>query len=263
MRIKEVRKETNRVLLLEAGDVFGRSVQIERKKAELSIEAMARMGYDAYNLGARELIFGQEFIKSRTANSDIPLLCANVMLAEEGVPFAAPYIIKDLGGVRVAVVGLMSNLFIAPRHKAEDRPILVRDYLELASRLIPELQRQCQVVIVLGHLTLDEAGELAEKTPGITAIILAWGMGIIDPPLEHNGTLILSAGTQATHLGELYLEIGLNGKLLSHDSRITPLDKKIPDDPEIASLLVAKGFPFSGPNEPQLPEGDELKIRRP
>jgi 2',3'-cyclic-nucleotide 2'-phosphodiesterase (5'-nucleotidase family) len=231
---------------LEAGDVFGRSVQIEQKKAGLSIEAMARMGYGAYNLGARELIFGQEFIRTQMERSGIPLLCANVMLAEEGTPFAIPYIIKDLGGVRVAVVGLMSNLFIAPRHTAEDKPIVVQDYLELASRLIPELQRQCQLVIVLGHLTLDEAGELAEKAPGITAIILAWGMGMIDPPLEYNGALILSAGTQGTHLGELYLEIGPNGKVLSHDSRITPLEKKIPDDPEIASLLAEKGFPFPG-----------------
>jgi 2',3'-cyclic-nucleotide 2'-phosphodiesterase (5'-nucleotidase family) len=245
---------------LEAGDVFGRSVQIEQKKAKLSIEAMAKMGYDAYNLGTRELIFGQEFIKSRMASSGIPLLCANVMLTEEGVPFAAPYIIKDLGGVRVGILGLMSNLFIGPRHKPEDKAISVKDYREVASELIPEIKKQCQIVIVLGHLTLEEAGELAEKVPGISAIILAWGMGAIDPPLEHKGTLILSDGTQGTHLGELYLEIGPDGKLLSHDSRLTPLDKKIPNDPEIISLLAAQGFPFSGPNEPQLPEGEDSKV---
>ena len=97
-----MRQETNWVLLLEAGDVFGRSVQIEQKKAGLSIEAMARMGYGAYNLGARELILGQEFIRKQTERSGIPLLCANVMLAEGETPFAIPYhIIKDLGGVRV------------------------------------------------------------------------------------------------------------------------------------------------------------------
>ena len=248
---------------MEAGDVFGRSLQVDRQKAELSLQAMAKMDYDAYNLGARELVYGQEFIKSRMASSGIPLLCGNVMQAEEGTPFATPYTIKDLGGVRVGILGLMSNLFIAPRHKVEDKPISVRDYREVASELIPEIKKQCQIVIVLGHLTLEEAGELAEKVPGISAIILAWGMGIIDPPLEYGGTLILSAGTQGTHLGELYLDIGPDGKFLSHDSRLTPLDKKIPNDPEIISLLAAKGFPFSGPNEPQLPEGDDLKIRRP
>lgn len=246
--------------MLEAGDVFGRSVPIEKKKAEISLQAMAKMGYDAYNLGARELIFGQEFITSQIEKSGIPLLCANVMLAEEGIPFATPYLIKDLKGVRIGIIGLMSNLFIAPRHKAEDKAILVRDFRQVASQLVPELKKECQIVIVLGHLTLDEAGELVEEVPGITAIILAWGMGAIDPPLEHKGTLILSAGTQGTHLGELYLDLDREGRLQSYDSRLTALDKKVPYDPEIAGLLADNEFPYPTQNEPPLPEGELPKI---
>jgi len=67
-------------------------------------------------------------------------------------------------------------------------------------------------------------------------------------------------GIQGTHLGELYLEIGPHGKLLSRDSRITPLEKKIPDDPEISSLLATRGFSSPGLSKPQ-PESE--KIERP
>jgi 2',3'-cyclic-nucleotide 2'-phosphodiesterase/3'-nucleotidase len=247
-------------LLLEAGDAFGRSTKREEEKAELILEAMARMGYDAYNLGARELIFGQEFIRNRLDKHGIPLLCSNVMLEEEGTPFALPYTVKDLKGIRVGVVGLMSNLFRPRARRPADRPLSVRDYLQVASRLIPELRKQCQVVLVLGHLTLEEAGELAESIPGITAIILAWAMGPIDPPLEHRGTLILSAGTEGTHLGELFLHLDREGKVVSHYARLTALTRKIPDHPGIAQLLAERGFDLPSVETPLPVEGSLPRI---
>jgi len=206
------------------------------------VQAMAQMAYDAYNLGVRELAYGQDFIKTQTEQWKVPLLCANLIRAKDGKPFATPYLIKDVGGIRVAVLGLMSGLFYAHKYRPEDEELRVQDPVEVASQLVPLLRNQAEVVVVLGHITMEEAEALADRIPGIQAIILAWAMGIIDPPVEIKKTLILSAGTKGSHLGELYLHLNWEKRVISQYSRITPLGGKIPEDPEIRELIASYGL---------------------
>ena len=224
--MKEIRKWESKVVLLEAGDAFGPDMPIERKKARLMVQAMAEMGYDAYNLGVRELSYGQTFIKDQTSKWKIPLVCANLMRAEDGKPFTTPYIIKDLRGFKVAILGLMSSLFNAHKYQPEDKDLLVADPVEVAQGIVPRLRKETDCIIVLGHITMEEATELAEKVPGIPAIIMAWAMGIIDPPVQVKDTEILSAGTKGSHLGEFYLHLDQKGAMVSYHSRLTPLDSK-------------------------------------
>lgn len=245
---------------MEAGDAFGPLMPIERKKARLMVQAMGQMGYDAYNLGVRELAYGQDFIKAQTDQWRVPLLCANLIRAKDGKPFATPYIIKDLGGVRVAVLGLMSGLFNAHKYKPEDEELLVQDPVEVASQLVPRLRGQADIVVVLGHIIMEEAEQLAERVPGIQAIILAWAMGIIDPPVEIKETLILSAGTKGSHLGELFLHLNWDKRVISHHSRITPLGRKISDDPEIRELIGSYGLTPPAEEPPPSSEGVQPKI---
>ena len=258
--VKEIRKWESKVLLLEAGDAFGPEMPIERKKARLMVQAMAQMGYDAYNLGVRELSYGQDFIEDQTSKWKLPLLCANLVRAKDGKPFATPYIVKDLGGVKVAVLGLMSSLFNAHKYKPEDQDLLVEDCQEVAKRIVPQLRKEADFIIILGHITMEEATELAEKVPGITAIIIAWAMGIIDPPVQVQDTLILSAGTKGSHLGEFFLHLDQKGAMVSYHSRLTPLDRKISEDPEMRQLIDSYGLTPPVEESPAPPEGELPKI---
>lgn len=258
--MREIREREAKVILLEAGDAFGPFMPIERKKARLMVQAMGQMGYDAYNLGVRELSYGQGFIKAQTAQWKIPLLCANLIQAKDGRPFTTPYIVKDLGGVRIGVLGLMSSLFNAHKYKPEDEELLVQDCVGVANQIIPRLRKEADIIVVLGHITMEEAEDLAERVPGIQAIILAWTMGIIDPPLHMKETLIISAGTKGSHLGELYLHLNQEKKVISHHSRLTPLGRNIPDDPEIRELIGSYGLTPPAERSPAPPGGELPKI---
>lgn len=224
------------------------------------VQAMGQMGYDAYNLGVRELSYGQDFIQAQTEQWKIPLLCANLVRAKDGRPFATPYIVKDLGGIRIGVLGLMSSLFNAHKYKPEDEQLLVQDCVAAANQILPRLRAEADIIVVLGHITMEEATDLAERVPGIQVIILAWAMGIIDPPTEIKETLILSAGTKGSHLGELYLHLNQDRKVISHHSRLTPLDRKTPEDPEMRELIGSYGLAPPAEGSPPLPEGELPKI---
>jgi 2',3'-cyclic-nucleotide 2'-phosphodiesterase (5'-nucleotidase family) len=242
---------------VDTGDAFGPFMPIERKKARLTVQAMAQMGYDAYNLGVRELSYGQAFTKDQTALWNVPLVCANLTMAEDGKPFTTPYIIKNLKGFKVGILGLMSGLYMTHKYRPEDKDLLVRDPLEVAREIVPRLQKETDAIIVLGHITMEEATDLAEKVPGIQAIILAWAMGIIDPPVQVKDTFILSAGTKGSHLGEFYLHLNQKRKVVSHYSRLTPLGPSIPEDSKMRKLIDS--YALTPPvGEPVAPPGESL-----
>jgi 2',3'-cyclic-nucleotide 2'-phosphodiesterase (5'-nucleotidase family) len=227
---------------VEAGDAFGPYMPIERKKARLMVQAMAEMGYDAYNLGARELSYGQKFIKDQTAQWKIPLVCANLTHAADGKPFTTPYVVKDLMGFKVGILGLMSGLYNAHKYRPEDKDLLVADPLQVAKEIVPRLRKETDAVVVIGHFTMEEATQLAEEVAGIQVIILAWAMGIIDPPVQIKDTYILSAGTKGSHLGEFYLHLNQKGQVISHHAQLIPLGRAIPEDPKMRKLINSYGL---------------------
>jgi 5'-nucleotidase len=54
--VKSVRVRESNLLLLDAGGVFGGHDEGARRRAEVLIEGMSLMGYDALNLGDEEFL---------------------------------------------------------------------------------------------------------------------------------------------------------------------------------------------------------------
>ena len=121
--------------------------------------------------------------------SNFPWLAANLKeIYTAGDGFIRPYIIKNIGGVRIAIVG-----FITPGVPRWEIPEHYRGYqfepiVEAAQRVIPQVHKQADLVVVIMHSGLDRdpatgkifegqenlgenaAWELAEQVPGIDMI---------------------------------------------------------------------------------------------
>ena len=69
--------------------------------------AMNRLGYDAMAVGNHEFNFGLKNLDKARSQADFPWLSANTVVAPGGRerPFA-PYVVKTVGGVKVAVIGI-------------------------------------------------------------------------------------------------------------------------------------------------------------
>ena len=69
--------------------------------------AMNRLRYDAMTVGNHEYNFGPKNLERARAEARFPWISANTTVAPGGIerPFA-PYIVKTVGGVKVAVIGL-------------------------------------------------------------------------------------------------------------------------------------------------------------
>ena len=152
--------------------------------------AMNRLRYDAMTVGNHEFNFGLKNLNRARSDAEFPWLAANIAVAPGGSekPFA-PYLVKVVGGVKVAIIGVTT-----PSVPVWEKPENIGSYRFLPApdavrATLEELRRihQPDVVVVAAHSGLDrdlrsgaaghgEPGEnvawqIAGGVPGIDAVI--------------------------------------------------------------------------------------------
>lgn len=92
-------------LLLSAGDMIQGNNWANLSHGESVIELMNLMRFDAMVVGNHEFDFGQDVLKKRISEAKFPVLGANV----EGLDVLKPYVIKELDGIRIAIIGVVTE----------------------------------------------------------------------------------------------------------------------------------------------------------
>ena len=101
---ERLRKEKP-TLLLAAGDMIQGANWANMFLGESVIELMNEMRFDAMALGNHEFDFGVDVLKKRISEARFPVLCANV----EGLDMVKPFTIREINGVKIAVIGVVTE----------------------------------------------------------------------------------------------------------------------------------------------------------
>jgi 5'-nucleotidase len=100
-------KESSRTLILDSGDFMQGPAISSYFEGESTVEVFNQIGVDAVTVGNHEFDWGQETLAERVAQSDFPYLAVNIVdetgQAPDGIE---PYVIENLRGVKVAVIGV-------------------------------------------------------------------------------------------------------------------------------------------------------------
>src|SRR6185503_18773784 len=105
----------------------------------------------------------------QVAKRKLTVVQANIRDKATGKLLFKPYIIKNKQGFKVAIAGLISRT--VPLGAAQDSTI-VDDPLVVAQKLIPELRKKAQVVVLLAHMGRVDAEDLATQVPGIDVLVV-------------------------------------------------------------------------------------------
>jgi 2',3'-cyclic-nucleotide 2'-phosphodiesterase/3'-nucleotidase len=119
--------------------------------------AMNELRYDAMALGNHEFNYGLGVLGKFQSEVDFPLLGANVRHRDDGSPAFSPYLLKDICGVRVGVLGLVTP-GVTTWERPENIPGLrFDDPLETAREYVPKLRKLgADVVVVAIHSGPDK-----------------------------------------------------------------------------------------------------------
>lgn len=233
--MKEVRKTAKNVLLLDGGNTLFGDRLAQQTQGRIIVEAMNLLGYDAMVLGDFDFGLGLDVLIQRIEEAKFPILSANAVISGTNRLFTTPYVIKEIGEHKVAIIGL-TNEEAAP---AAGGAIVVRNPLEELQNLMDEVSKEADVIIVLSHLGTEMDIQLANQIKGIDLIVGGKSRDVLDPPLwiEESGTVIAQAGYQGQRIGIVTLEIDSQGKVVSHHGQVVLLTDEFADDPEMRAWL--------------------------
>jgi 5'-nucleotidase/UDP-sugar diphosphatase len=202
-------------LLLSAGDMIQGNNWANLFQGESVIEWMNEMRFDAMVLGNHEFDFGQEVLKKRISEARFPILGANV----EGVERLKPYIIKELKGIKVALIGVVTEDVPLSTHPRNVAGLKFISPTETVGKYIRALKNKVDVVIVLSHIGFPADRVLAEKVKGIDVIVGGHSHTKITKPISLGNTLIVQAWEHGKALGVLDLTIK-DGKVIRSEGRL-------------------------------------------
>ncbi len=175
---KEGYGKADDILLLSGGDMWTGPAISTWFKGESTVEAMNAMGYHAAAVGNHEFDFGVDVLRQRAAQMAFPLLAANLIERATGqVPdFARPYLILEIGGIKVGLIGLAmvdTPLLTQPAHVAafEFRP-----YEPVLREVVPQVKAEgAQVLVVVSHLCPDEMYALVPTAKALGIAVIGGG----------------------------------------------------------------------------------------
>jgi 5'-nucleotidase len=253
---KKILSESPHTLFLLAGDFISPSVASRLFKGKQMVDALNSAGLDIATFGNHEFDFGADVLRERMKESRFTYTIANVFDKKTGQPFggAQQYIIREMGGVRVAIFGLL--LAETASMSAPGQGVRFEDPVRAGVRLSRRLRRQgADVIIALTHLPMREDKRLAAEAD-IDLIVGGHEHELLETQAAN--TLILKMGSDARNLGRIDINL-VRGKVArsrrakpqrkakpikhrfeirSIDFAPLPVTNSIKDDEEVATVVA-------------------------
>jgi 2',3'-cyclic-nucleotide 2'-phosphodiesterase (5'-nucleotidase family) len=236
--IARERKNAEHVLLLDAGDTVSDTMIGMKTRDEAIIELMNALEYDAMTIGNHELDFSPKDLRALMRKASFPILAANIRERGTEKLFAQPYIIRQLGPLRIGILGIAypnTPLTTATENVSD---IEFEETEPTAKHFVPQMrQAGVDIVVVLSHLGLNADIQLAQAVLGIDVIVGGHSHNRMTKPKRIADTLIVQAGAHGSDLG--VLELAFHGTRRTESSyRLITLDHaEIKPDPVIVTEI--------------------------
>ena len=177
--IKQIRKQEEHILLLDAGDVFQGTPYFNVYGGELEFKLMSEMKYDAVTLGNHDFDNGLEGLKKQLPHANFPFLIANYDFSDTILKNTfKPYKVFRKGDLKIGVFGIGIELDgLVPKKLYQNtvyqEPISTANHY---ANLLKQKEK-CDLVICLSHLGFKYKGKkmsdmtFASQTRNIDLII--------------------------------------------------------------------------------------------
>lgn len=243
--VKKLKEENPNTILIDNGDTLqGNSAQIffDKDEVQPSVAAMNAMGYATMTLGNHEFNYGFETLEKNIKGfKDTTVLCGNVY-KPNGDRLAEAYKVVECGGVKVAIIGMVSPN-IVKWDATNLKGYKVTSPYEETKAAIKEIQdkKLADVIIACEHIGLegeygdDSAAELAKQCPELTAIVAGHAHSKIEQEVVNN-IPITEPGSDAGNISVVNITLKGN-KVTGATTKLVNVADAEPDE-ELTKLLT-------------------------
>jgi 2',3'-cyclic-nucleotide 2'-phosphodiesterase (5'-nucleotidase family) len=250
------------VLVIDSGDTTTRGPLAIQYEGVDEVAAMNAIGYDMAAIGNNEFKLkdaadahdapaAQAALERLVKEAHFPWLCANAVDAKgEILPGVKPYVVRKIGGVRVAFLGLTTG---RSKSYPQVKGWTISDPVEAAKVWISRARAEADVVIAVTHIGVLGDLRLASQTRGIDAVVGGDSHTFLYKPTEVKNldgvtVPIVQDGEFGVNLGEFKLtfegDAASGWKLARYADQLVPVDAAIQPDPKIAALVEHYAHPL-------------------
>ena len=210
--IRRERANCKDCILLNAGDVAQGTPVSTIFHGLPAFEVANLFGYDAATLGNHDFDYGWPQTRKFIATAKYPIVSCNVVGAKNELFTEKPYVILNVNGLRVAILGAMTdelNTLTIPKAIA---PWHTTPVIETARKYARELKSQSDIVVLLAHITPQEELAFLKTVPEIPVLVTGHAHNGIPQPLIEDGRIMVRVKGYAEELGRLELKVDTEKK---------------------------------------------------
>ena len=234
---QERRTYGDRLVLLDNGDILqGQPTAyyynyMDTTSVHLCADMMNFMGYDAGNMGNHDVETGRTVFDRWASDCRFPILGANIVDAATGQPHFKPYVVLQRGGVKVAVLGLITPAIPAWLSENLWRGLRFDDMEETARRWMQVIREREQPDVVVGifhsgrnayvmngKYNENASADVARRVPGFDVVMMGHDHALACEKgvnVEGDSVLIINPANNASVVAAVDVTLALS------DGRVT------------------------------------------
>jgi S-sulfosulfanyl-L-cysteine sulfohydrolase len=270
--VKRLKANRPGALLLDGGDTWQGSATSLWTNAQDMVDACKALTVDVMT-GHWEFTYGMKRVKEivekdfAQGSQRVDFVAQNIKTADFGDPVFKPYVIREMNGVKVAIVGqaFPYTPIANPRYLVAEWEFGIQD--ENMQKVVDEARAKgAQVVVLLSHNGMDVDLKMAGRIRGIDAIFGGHthdGVPLAIPVTNPGGkTLVTNAGSNGKFLGVMDFVVK-DGKVADFRYRLLPIfANMLKADPEMDALINRVRAPYETRLAEKLAVTDGLLYRR-
>jgi len=208
-----------------------------------NVELLNEAGYQGVTIGNNEgITLPHDGLDQLYRKANFPCILANLYKKDGTRPhWALPWRLYETpGGTKLGVVGLtvdFSNFY---------NPLdwMITDPFAELARILPNLRRNCDIVVVLSHLGLSDDERIAELYPEVDIILGAHTHHILEKGALVRNSLLCGAGKYGQYIGKVEIHYDREKReILSKRAELIATEDlpEEPEEKEITLKLFATG----------------------
>jgi S-sulfosulfanyl-L-cysteine sulfohydrolase len=243
--VKQIRAANQgRTLFCDCGDTLHGTYPAEKTQGEALLPILNALGLDAMT-AHWEFAYGPDTFKERAAEISYPMLAINVYDQSTKERFFPPYSVKEIGGLRIGIVGVASNIIdktMPPSFSQGLEFTLGREELPAIIDIL-HAQEKVDLIVLLSHLGFSQDMKLLSEVHGVDVCLSAHTHNRLYKPALQGNTLVIQSGCHGSFLGRLDLEIE-GGRVVDYRHQLIEVEAKIGPDPAVDDLVRQALAPY-------------------
>lgn len=240
--IKSIRKDNPHSLVFDGGDTFHGTLPVVESKGEVLIPILNKIRFDAM-VGHWDFAFGPQQLLHLSGQLSYPILGINVYNAQKE-RLLKPYSLQQLGEIKVATIGICSNIIDKTMPEQFSEGISVTTGIDELPKFIEEVRDEgADLVILLSHNGFPQDVKILSQVPGVDVCLSAHTHNRLFDPVLVDDTIVIQSGCHGSFLGHLELEIE-SKKIKSFNYQLREVQESLAPDEEVEGLLKAAQEPY-------------------